>query len=650
MKKLLLTLSAIALGAFGLFAETFELDAVSLNEIAPAKVPAAQADANEETVEFTLCTADPTYARFAGGAYKGTNIYMAFEFLPANCAMYAGAKVTAISFFSAVNMKALKNDIHEVEVFIIPEAGSPDYEPLATGSAVVRTAPAVYTTIELDEPYTIKADEPFAVGYRFTLTSYNDAYIYTDERPTDNLAGSWIARGVPGQLEWGNIARTVGTLCIYATIKGDNLPKDGVSVPVTMVPSSVEPGKEFSADLTLRGSAANQVKSVEVEYVLGDNEPKTTEITLDYPIVYGQNYEATISGLTYDAEQADVPATFTVTKVNGNPNTNELTNSKSAVFNCFDFERAFPHTYLVEEGTGGWCGYCPRGIVMMDYLHTNYPETFSLVAIHNDDEMAMPQNAYLLSYIGVTGFPMMTIDRSVMTDISSTELFNDLAAQDTPSLAAVSSLSGTINAGGNVTINSTSQFLLDTDNSGYRYRMSYYIIENNVGPHLQFNYYSGGGDGPMGGWENFDGMYWTKYDDVARVLVGDYSGISGSIPASITGGKDNKYTVRTAVDEPSSNPFYVVAFIIDNTTGAVVNSMQARLTDTESGLADAVAESFSVQGSAGAIIFNGTYTSAAVYNLAGQLVATAAGESSIALPAGLYIVKAGPTTAKVIVK
>ena len=35
-------------------------------------------------------------------------------------------------------MKALKNDIHEVEVFIIPEAGSPDYEPLATGAAVVR--------------------------------------------------------------------------------------------------------------------------------------------------------------------------------------------------------------------------------------------------------------------------------------------------------------------------------------------------------------------------------------------------------------------------------------------------------------------------------------------------------------------------------
>ena len=32
--------------------------------------------------------------------------------------------------------------------------------------------------------------------------------------------------------------------------------------------------------------------------------------------------------------------------------------------------------FVVEEGTGTWCGWCPRGIVAFRHMAEKYPETF----------------------------------------------------------------------------------------------------------------------------------------------------------------------------------------------------------------------------------------------------------------------------------
>ena len=648
MNKLLLTLSAVALGASSLFAAPAGFSAVPFQGEAIAKAPASRAG-EEGSMDFTLAGA-PSSAYRLNNARKGSIVYLAFEFLPANCKMFAGAQVTAVSFYSAVNGNTQKNDINEVEAFIIPEANGEDFNPIVSKTATIGSTPNAYCTIAFDEPYTIKEDETFAVGYKFKVASINDFYLVVDEIPTTNLAGGWFAVGESGKMEWNNIASELGTLCIYATIKGDNLPKDGVKVPLVAVPSNVEPDQEFKATVTLANTASNSVNSVELEYYIEGQEPATKEVTLLSPIYYGQTYTTSISKLTFGEQKAGVPFTVTVTKVNGQPNT-DTNASYTANFNCYDFASAYPHTYLLEEGTGTWCGWCPRGIVAMEYVSENYPEQFAGVAIHNGDEMAMSNNGEILTYIGITGFPSMMIDRTSFSDMSKTSEFDNLAKADAKSLAAVAELVGKIDSKGNIGITSSAKFLLDTKNSNDRYRMSYYITENGVGPYDQTNYYSGGNAGKLNGWETKPQSVSTIYNEVARVLVGDLPGIEGSIPYSLKAGQAYEFYTETKLDKVSDNPYFVTAFIIDNVTGEVVNSKQAQLVVDETGLADAAAEAkLAVIGSNGAIILNGQYTAATVYNVAGQLVATAAGESTIALPAGLYIVKADDTTAKVIVK
>lgn len=650
MKKLLLTLSAVALSATCAFAAPDGLS--SFPGAAPVKAPSSRAG-EEESIEFTLSQTLPeTLNPYAlNGVGKRSTMYMAIEFVPANCEMYAGAQITAVSFFSAVNGTTRKNDINEAEVFIISEPGGKDYNPIVSKTGTVGTEPYTKTTIEFDEPYTIKADEPFAVGYKFQVASAKDYYMYVDEIPTDDMEGCWYATGASGKMQWGNLADQIGSLLIFATIKGDNLPQDGISVPLVSMPGYADPGKEFSANVSLKGAAANAVSSVEIEYTVGDKEPVTTEITLEKPVSFGQTTVATISGLSYTTEAVDVAATFKVTKVNGNANTSPA-NVGTAYFNCFERSKGFDHVHLVEEGTGTWCGWCPRGIVMMEYIAEKYPDTFARIAIHSGDKMEDASCVAVLEYLGLPGYPFMFIDRMIGDDPGRTQYFGDIANNNPPAILGVSELVGKYDAEGNVGISSSVRFTFDTDNSADRYRMSYYVTEDNVGPYNQTNYYSGGGNGKMEGWENKGESVRTIYNEVARVLVGDVTGISNSIPNSqLHADQDYAFYTEGKISKVSTNPYYLTAFIIDNNTGAVVNAKQVTLEyEEESGLTDAAASKLAVRGINGAVEFAGEYTSVAIYNVAGQLVATAAGESTVALPTGLYIIKADNKVSKVIVK
>lgn len=652
MKKFLLSLSAVALGATCAIAAPESFSSIPFQGVAQAEVPASRAD-DENSIEFTLAQGGPENFYSLNGVGRRSTVYMAFEFVPANCEMYAGAQITAVSFYSAVNGSTKKNDINKVEVFIIPEPSGVDYTPLVSKEGSVGTTPYTKTTIEFDEPYTIKADEPFAVGYKFQVASSNDYYIAADEIPTDNLEGGWYATGASGKMSWNNFAGGIGNACIYATIKGDNLPVDGISVPLVSVPGSVEPGEEFSANVDVKGVASNKVSNIEIEYSVGGGESQTKEFTLSNPVGFGQTATVTIPGLSYATAQADVAATFTVTKVNGNANSTS-DNTGVAYFNCFEQSKGFPRMHLVEEGTGTWCGWCPRGIVMMEYIAEKYPDIFARVALHSGDVMEMSEAGAIINYLGIPGFPYMYIDRTIGDDPGYTQYFDQIAANNPTTILGVADLEGKYDTNGNVGITSSACFTFDTDNSSDRYRMSYYVTEDGVGPYSQSNYYAGGGNGKMDGWENKGSQVSTIYNEVARTLVGDVTGIENSIPANIKGGEKYEFSAEGKIKKVSAtNTYYLTAFIIDNRTGAVVNCKQVVMEyqqADESGLTDAAASKLAVRGVKGAVEFAGEYSAATIYNVAGQLVATATGESTVALPAGLYIVKTDAAVAKVVVK
>jgi hypothetical protein len=92
----------------------------------------------------------------------------------------------------------------------------------------------------------------------------------------------------------------------------------------------------------------------------------------------------------------------------------------------------------------------------------------------------------------------------------------------------------------------------------------------------QINAYSGGANGPMGGYENLPSPVLASqmvYQHVARALIGGFTGAAGSVPATNPAGSVMSYTSSYIV--PASyniDNMHAVTMVIDNETGQIINA------------------------------------------------------------------------------
>jgi hypothetical protein len=75
---------------------------------------------------------------------------------------------------------------------------------------------------------------------------------------------------------------------------------------------------------------------------------------------------------------------------------------------------------VIEEGTGTWCGWCPRGAVAMEYMYDTYPTRFIGVAVHNADPMTVTEYD---DGANLSGFPGCNVDRALKDESVSSTLF-----------------------------------------------------------------------------------------------------------------------------------------------------------------------------------------------------------------------------------
>ncbi|MDE5869809.1 MAG: hypothetical protein K2H18_06215, partial [Muribaculaceae bacterium] len=62
--------------------------------------------------------------------------------------------------------------------------------------------------------------------------------------------------------------------------------------------------------------------------------------------------------------------------------------------------------------------------------------------------------------------------------------------------------------------------------------------------------------------------------DVVRYMAGGVTGFTKSLPNDIKKGEDVTYTATMPVSALTSRAFHLIAFIVDNETGEVVNAKQ----------------------------------------------------------------------------
>ncbi|MBR1651788.1 MAG: hypothetical protein IJ692_00170 [Alloprevotella sp.] len=109
----------------------------------------------------------------------------------------------------------------------------------------------------------------------------------------------------------------------------------------------------------------------------------------------------------------DFAAALTLTQVNGSDN--EVLAHHTASGSLRTLSEAPFHKVYVEEYTGTWCGFCPRGTLGLRLAEERHPGKFVCAAVHRNDPMEIQAFSPYLS-ANVSGYPSSTINRSFMID------------------------------------------------------------------------------------------------------------------------------------------------------------------------------------------------------------------------------------------
>lgn len=367
----------------------------------------------------------------------------------------------------------------------------------------------------------------------------------------------------------------------------DNLslvPTDGANVHVAGKIQSDSPvfvGNDVMVQITISNLGDQDVYGVELGINMEGQTPYTEEIeeveipsmtsfTFEYPV------SVTAAGLGTFA--------MTINPLDGTDPVDD-DNTFEVVIASVD-GNSVQHGILAEEATGTWCGWCPRGAVFMDLLSNKYDD-FIGVAVHNGDPMVnTTYDAWMANSVG--GYPSAHVQRK-FTDINPSDLeANYLLAKNIAPAAELSldfdydevtrELSATV----------TGTFLMNAISHRFNLILTEDGVTGTGAGWSQSNYYAGGAQGPMGGYESLPNPVPAAqmvYDHVARAIVGTPNGAVGSLPFIVKAGESHSYTFTHTLDM-TWNPekIHVIGVLHNDQTKSIANAVSTSLLN--SGISD----------------------------------------------------------------
>lgn len=448
--------------------------------------------------------------------------------------------------------------------------------------------------------------------------------------------------------QWVDVSQNImcGPLCVALAISGiEGGEENVVEISSLDVPDRVIPGESFSITAKLHNLGNNNVDSVKAVCEMnGEIIEQTYELD---KLVYDYSTDITFDNLSWN-DDCILHVNVTLTQVNGETNGASLNKaSKEGSIKCI--ADGYIPNVVVEEGTGTWCGWCTRGIVAMGTMQDLYNDgSFIGMAVHYGDEMeaidAEPVFNLIEEWVG--GYPSMIVNRKGGYDVSVAGMNNQYEKIRSSLSYGKIDIDGFIH-GDNIVV--TSKSTLSINDSKSNLRVGYAVLENNVGPYLQKNFYSGGSHGEMGGFEDLPSLVQMTYNDVVRSYYG-CEGIPGSLPAEIK--KGEVYTHECSL--PLTNvenkaEASVVALLIDATTGEIVNA--AKLNNPTSAVASVDAEGRNIIEIKGRnITLREAEMDAMLFSLDGKKITTLMPNVASSVEPGIYVAKVGGKSFKIIVK
>lgn len=389
--------------------------------------------------------------------------------------------------------------------------------------------------LHLDGTYA--SDVWFTMSFDIDLNT-NDWKVYLN----GNLLGSFA-----------NPTNRIASIDIFPTNPSttNNLSEFWIDdVSYTHTPYTLSARNGAMTDLGFRTpaiSGANQKPTVTVRN-LGTQAITSFDITVDYN---GQQITESVSGVnigslaTYNYEfnqtlllsTAVNSVSATISNVNGSgADMDPADDTKSTAFT--PVVPAPGKLVIVEEATGTWCGWCPRGTVAMDFLGKDYKGYAQGIAVHNNDPM---ENSTYDAGIGtaINGYPSALVNR--MPSINPAAIFDpvmdEIQVAPTAFIENGAEYDATTST---LKVSALVDFKVATSGD---WRVVAVLTEDSVhgtaAGYAQANYYSNSQD-----LIGYDGVNWRNlpstvpaaqmvYDHVARAIAPAYNGVPNTFPANI---------------------------------------------------------------------------------------------------------------------
>ena len=334
----------------------------------------------------------------------GQNKYNIAFLAPGN---YAKAKIDSVEFWVlsgcqydnlTVWVSSVKYETVEGKNYLsFPEsadkADAKVVVPAADVKAVLDKLPANYVgpiSVKLPTPFTIPADGAL-VGYSYDGKSSDKSIVLAGI--SSEAAGCFFQYDYEGERNFESLSSIVGM---------------SSSIQIGLDVSDCE-ANDATVSANPELTTLVNTKQQYPFYITNNSAKPITQLTYSISVdgVNGAEKSLDLSSPIEPMETASIPYTtafeddgvhsveLNISKVNGNTNINK---QSSAAYSIIALAKSADRVSVVEEQTGTWCGWCPRGHVALDLLNKQLGDKVVTLAGHfaNGESRVDPMNIYQL--------------------------------------------------------------------------------------------------------------------------------------------------------------------------------------------------------------------------------------------------------------
>ena len=462
------------------------------------------------------------------------------------------------------------------------------------------------TEVTLPENYAMPASGSIYVGFAFKLSSAKSA---ADKEPIvcagqgNGGSGTFWIRSSKSLLSWNDMGSRYGALALQLLVSNASLPAQSVKV-AALERAVIQAGQTGNVLVSLASEGLNPVSSIDYVLTVGGQPQSEQHYVLPEPLdAPGSEIDIAVP-VTAPSDASIYEYSVQVTKANGAANTSHFSKATGRrdsgnllTSHLLSISQQGHRRTVVEEYTGTWCTNCPRGIVGMENLATEFGDDFIGIAVHINNG-ATRDPMYLSAYSALipSGVPRCQMNRLLWCDpymglrtdyhYHADEAFRLLQSQ--PSEADLQLTAAWGNAEQTqLLLTAATIFHLSTDLDNYA--LAFVITEDGLSGTTkewwQVNGEAGRNTFADSDMERFrnapDPVTDISYNHVAVAAQDVVSGTPGSITLPITDGQLQVYstTINLASNTiiQDKNQLTAVALLIDRATGMVVNAAKTKV-------------------------------------------------------------------------